>query len=219
MVLDGHLSEIQLEEKEVLAAEEEGLDGLYFPTSGVICRLISLPEGTTVKVSLAGREGVVGGSALFEDSWSSLRIQVQLPGRALFLPRSEAKRLLDLSGATEVLFRYLLVLLRESSLTAACNRSHTATQRLSRWLLMIQDRADRDEFPLTHDSLSAMLGVRRERITLSAQELRKTGAIEYRRGRVAITSRNDLENQSCSCYATITNGYVRFLKSELQGSA
>ena len=212
-VLKGVLSEVQLEQQELLAAEEEGVDGLYFPISGVICRLITLPEGVTVKVSLAGREGMVGASALIDDAWSSFRTVVQLPGTALFLPRSEAQRLLDLPAASEVLVRYFLVLIRETSLTAACNRSHTATQRLSRWLLLLQDRADRDEFPLTHESLSAMLGVRRERVTLSAQELRRTGAIEYRRGRVAIKDRSALETRACSCYETITNAYVRFLEN------
>jgi CRP-like cAMP-binding protein len=215
-ILKGLLSEVQLEQQELLAAEEEGVEGLYFPISGVICRLISLPEGITVKVSLAGREGMVGGSALIDDAWSSFRTVVQLPGSALFLPRARAQRLLDLPAASEILVGYFLVLLRETSLTAACNRSHTATQRLSRWLLLLQDRADRDQFPLTHESLSAMLGVRRERVSLSAQELRSKGAIEYRRGQVAIKGRSALESEACSCYTTITNAYVRFLETELE---
>jgi CRP-like cAMP-binding protein len=214
--LDGLLSEVQLDQQDLLSAEEEGVKGLYFPISVVICRLISLPEGVTVKVSLAGRESMVGVSALIDDAWSSFRTVVQLSGTALFLPRDGAQRLLDVPAASEVLFDYFLVLLRETSLTAACNRSHTSTQRLSRWLLLIQDRAERDEFPLTHESLSAMLGVRRERVTLSAQELRRTGAIEYRRGRVAIKDRSALETAACSCYETITNAYIRFLGNSLE---
>lgn len=216
---ESHSSEVELKAQQLLSAEEEGVDGLYFPLSCVICRIVSLPEGTTVKVSVVGREGMVGAPALVGSSMSAFRTVVQLPGRALFLPKSEAQRLLDRPSHERILFRYMLLLLRETSLTAACNRSHRARQRLARWLLLIRDRADRDEFPVTHESLSAMLGVRRESVTVAANDLRGTGAIEYRRAKMAITNRSELEKQSCSCYATVTEGYTRFLQTELRGSA
>jgi CRP-like cAMP-binding protein len=161
---------------------------------------------------------MTGSSALVDTSVSAFRTVVQLPGRALFLPRNEAGRLLDLPGAGRILFQYILLLLREASLTAACNRAHSAKERLARWLLLIGDRAGLDEFPLTHESLSAMLGVRRESVTLSANELRSAGAIDYRRATVAITDRSELKKQSCSCYPAVTETYVRFLTAELPGS-
>jgi CRP-like cAMP-binding protein len=210
--LQGRLSTVRLDADRLLFTEEEGVKGLYFPLSAVICRLVSLPDGTTVKVSLAGREGVVGISAVMDHAWSAFRTVVQLPGTALFLAGREARRLLDTPQVAEALFRYVRVLLRETSLTAACNRSHTATQRLSRWLLLIRDRAERDEFPITHESLAAMLGVRRERVSLSAQELRRNRALDYRRGAISITNGPVLETESCSCYEAITNVYVRFLR-------
>jgi CRP-like cAMP-binding protein len=217
--LEDRLSEVKLEPQRPLSAEEEGVDGLYFPLSGLMCRLVSLPEGATVKVSIVGREGVTGTAALFDTSVSAHRTVVQLPGRAVFLPRDQAASLLAVPGVASLLLRYLLLLVREASLTAACNRAHHAKQRLARWLLLIGDRAGLNDFPLTHESLSAMLGVRRESITLAATELRTAGAIQYRRAAVAITDRVELQNQSCSCYAAVTAGYVRFLTSEIQGSA
>lgn len=217
--LEAHASDVELKAQQLLSAEEEGVNGLYFPLSCVICRLVSLPEGTSVKVSVVGREGMVGSPALFGSSTSTFRTVVQIPGRALVLPISETKRLLDHPDLEQILFRYTLLLLREASLTAACNRSHRAKQRLARWLLMIRDRADRDEFPLTHESLSAMLGVRREKVSIAANELRSAGAIEYRRATVAVGDRFELEKQSCSCYAAITDSYARFLQTELTGPA
>jgi CRP-like cAMP-binding protein len=217
--LDDHVSEVALEPQRPLSAEEEGVDGVYFPLSGLMCRLVSLPEGATVKVSVVGREGVTGTSALLDTSVSAHRTVVQLPGRAIFLPRGQATSLLAMPGVAPLLLRYLLVLIREASLTAACNRAHRTKERLARWLLLIADRAGVEEFPLTHESLSAMLGVRRESITLAANELRTAGAIEYRRATVAISDRVELQTQSCSCYAAVTAGYVRFLTLEIHASA
>jgi len=211
--LEDRLSEVELEVQRPVAAEEEGVDGLYFPVSCLMCRLVSLPEGATLKVSIVGREGMSGTSALFDSSVSAFRTVVQIPGRALFLPRGDAVRLLAFPGVASSLLRYLLLLVREASLTAACNRAHHTKQRLARWLLLIGDRAGLDEFPLTHESLSAMLGVRRESITLAANELRSAGAIEYRRATVAVTDRAELKKQSCSCYAAVTERYTRFLTS------
>lgn len=216
--VETELSEVELEVQQPLSAQEEGVDGLYFPISCVMCRLVSLPEGSSVKVSIVGREGLTGTSALVDTSVSSFRTVVQIPGQALFLPRSQGPRLLAAPGVAPVLFRYLLLLVREASLTAACNRAHPAKERLARWLLLLGDRAGRDEFPLTHESLSAMLGVRRESVTLAANQLRSAGAIEYRRAAVAITDRSELKKQSCSCYPAVTESYARFLTAELLGS-
>jgi CRP-like cAMP-binding protein len=216
--LEDRLSEVELDVQQPLSAEEEGVNGLYFPVSCLMCRLVSLPEGTSVKVSIVGREGVTGSSALIDTSVSAFRTVVQLPGRALFLPRNQAVRLLTFPRVAPMLVRYLLLLVRESSLTAACNRAHPAKERLARWLLLISDRGERDEFPLTHESLSAMLGVRRESVTLAANDLRGAGAIEYRRATVVITDHAELKKQSCSCYQAVTNSYARFLFAELPGS-
>jgi CRP-like cAMP-binding protein len=218
-LLEQRGSEIELKVQQPLAAEEEGVDGVYFPLSGLMCRLVSLPEGASVKVSVVGREGLAGSSAMFGPSVSAFRTVVQIPGTALFLPRGDATRLLAAPGVASVMSRYLHLLVRETSLTAACNRAHRTQQRLARWLLLIADRADLDEFPLTHDSLASILGVRRESITLAASALRGAGAIAYQRGRVAITSRTALLQESCSCYREVTETYVRFLASKLTESA
>jgi CRP-like cAMP-binding protein len=214
--LESRLSEVELEADQLLSTEEEGVEGIYFPLSCVLCRLVSLPEGTTVKVSLVGSEGMAGISALLGISMSAFRTVVQLPGRAVFLPTTGARGFVELPQLGTIVLRYVHLLLRETSLTAVCNRAHPAKQRLARWLLLIRDRADRDEFPLTHESLSAMLGVRRESVSLSANELRSSGAIEYRRATVAIKSASLLKTQACSCYMAVTEGYARFLQTELR---
>jgi CRP-like cAMP-binding protein len=87
--------------------------------------------------------------------------------------------------------------------TAACNRLHDIRQRLSRWLLMTQDRVDSESLPITHDFLATMLGTDRPSVSLAAGVLQKKKLIEYTRGAVKIVNRKQLEDFACECYGII----------------
>jgi CRP-like cAMP-binding protein len=87
--------------------------------------------------------------------------------------------------------------------TAACNRLHDIEQRLSRWLLMTQDRVDSRVLPITHDFIATMMGTDRSTVSLAAAVLQKKGTIEYVRGAVKIVNRRKLEKSACECYAVI----------------
>ena len=68
--------------------------------------------------------------------------------------------------------------------------------RLARWLLMTHDRLRSNEFRLTQEFLSHMLGVRREGVTNAARALQRRNLISYVRGRITIHDRAGLEAQS-----------------------
>ena len=101
------------------------------------------------------------------------------------------------------MYLYSHALISQVSQTAACNRFHVVEARLARWLLMTGDRVRSNEFRLTHEFLSDMLGVRRVGVTNAAHALKKRGLIEYSRGDLAIVNRRGLEKAACSCYAKL----------------
>ena len=68
---------------------------------------------------------------------------------------------------------------------------------------MTHDRMGEDEFPLTQEFLSHMLGVRREGVSRAASDLQKRSLISYSRGHLKILDRQGLEATSCGCYQII----------------
>jgi CRP-like cAMP-binding protein len=110
-----------------------------------------------------------------------------------------------------LIHRYAAFTLRITSQAIACNALHTVEARACRWLLMIHDQAGCDEFPMTHEFLAFMLGVRRQTVTVVAGALQAAGLIGSRRGVIIIRDRARLEEASCECYAAIRGYYERFV--------
>ena len=109
----------------------------------------------------------------------------------------------------QALYRYTYALMAQVSQTAACNRFHNAEARLARWLLMTRDRLESDEFPLTHEFLAHMLGLRREGVTEAASALKRRRVIAYSRGNIQILNIKELKASSCTCYQIVQTVYAR----------
>ena len=76
---------------------------------------------------------------------------------------------------------------------------------------MTRDRLGAEEFPLTQEFLSNMLGVRREGVSKAAAALQAGKLIHYSRGIITILNRRGLEAKACQCYAIIkaeTDAYL-----------
>jgi hypothetical protein len=76
---------------------------------------------------------------------------------------------------------------------------------------MTLDRVDGDVIELTHEFLSAMLGVRHSTVTETLQALKNRGSIDYGRGEITVLDRQLLEDGSCECYRAVRNEYERLL--------
>jgi CRP-like cAMP-binding protein len=206
------LERVELPIRHILHAADEPIAAVHFPETGWVSMLAYLENGDAAEVGLVGREGMVGLPLLLGADRSSLEAMVQAPGTALRLDAGAFRDALGTSPALPTLLsRYVLAHHEQVARTAACNGRHRIEERLARWLLMAHDRADGGEFPMTHEFLSMMLGVRRGGVTIAAGMLQKAGLIRYDRGQVAITDRDGLEAAACDCYGTVRREFERLL--------
>ena len=189
-----------------------GRRNVYFPMGAVLSLLTSLKNGTNVETANIGNEGAFGLFAAMYSRTSFNQCLVQLEGRLVRVPievvlgefeRSEHVR--------NLLVSYSETLLSQVQQTVACNARHVIEQRLCRWLLMMHDRAGREELSYTHEFLAHMLGADRKSVTLAAQAMQAAGLIGYRMGTIQIANRPGLEKAACECYAVVQARFDAFL--------
>jgi CRP-like cAMP-binding protein len=204
--LQSRLEETPLVFERVLYQPNEPITEVYFPTSGVVSLLASNNGRSSLEVGLVGKEGIVGLPIFMGVNSSPNRAVVQGAGSAMKIKASLFRKESNNNGPLQrILQRYAHSRLTQVTQTAVCNQFHPAGARLARWLLMTHDRMENNEFQLTQEFLSNMLGVRRERVSTAAGELQKRKLIQYARGRLEILDRAGLEAASCGCYDAMKN--------------
>jgi CRP-like cAMP-binding protein len=182
---------------------------VYFPTDSFVSLIAQLDAHHGLEVGMAGDEGMLGWQFALGVAREPVKALVQGAGAAWRVDARAFRRELARSPPLQRrLQRYVSVLMDQRATAAACLRFHEIGPRLSRWLLMSQDRAHADHFPVTQQSLSAMLGVRRVGVTAAAGGLQRLGLIEYHRGQLTVLNRPGLEAASCSCYAADQKTYA-----------
>lgn len=204
--------EVELTAGEILWAPGARLLHAHFPIAGIVSAQIPCDGHSSLQVELVGAEGMIGMPIILGVNVATLHRYVQRSGVSLRLTAAAVRRELAASRALrETLGRYAYVLRSQLAETAACNSFHLLEARLARWLLTTLDRANSNEFHLTHELLGKMLGVRRVGITNAAGCLQERKLLQYTRGDITILDRVGLEKVSCRCYRSAKDTYESIL--------
>jgi len=180
------------------------IEFVYFPNRGMVSQVVVTKDGRTVEVGVVGKEGYVGAGLATGLSRSSVREVIQIAGDGFRMIGSALERILQSAPQLRVLLqRHSGLQGMQVAQTAACNRLHEIQQRLSRWLLMTQDRVESGVLPITHDFIATMMGTDRSTVSLAASVMQKKGIINYVRGAVKVVNRRKLERLACECYEVI----------------
>ena len=187
------------------------MDSVYFPTTCIVSLLHTMQDGTPAEIALVGNDGVVGIAVFMGGLSAPTRGVVQNAGHAYAVKSDALREEFHLGGPLqELLLRYTQALITQMTQTAVCNRHHTMSQQLSRWLLLSLDRLSSNRLLMTQGLISDMLGGYQGAIE-ALETLQQAGLIEYDRGTIIVPDRKKLEGYVCECYAVVKTEFDRLL--------
>lgn len=212
-----HLEQVSLPAGKILYDSNEPIKHVYFPINSIIFLLTLMEDGATTEVGVVGFEGMLGTSICTGVDTVPNQAMVLVANKAMRMRAEVLKEEFDRGGPLQtLLLRYMQALFIQVSQTGACNRIHQMEVRLCRWLLLMHDRAQSDDLPLTQQLISQMLGTPRPYVTVAAGILQKEGLIRCGRGHITILDRQGLEANACECYGIIKEEFNRLLGSSAQ---
>lgn len=189
---------------EKLYQQDSKIEFVYFPVNSVASVVTNLENGSTIETGIIGREGIVGFETILFDERSRREVNVQLAGKFYRLKSEIFKTAFDQNAVfRRNVLQFVGAFLTQISQNGACLSFHEIEQRLCRWLLMFDDRADGSQLKLTQEFIALMLGVHRPSVSKNANKLQEIGLIRYQRGTITILDRTGLENRACECYREI----------------
>jgi CRP-like cAMP-binding protein len=177
------------------------IDHLFFIEEGMASMTTTFEDGSQVEVGTFGYESVIGISALMGAKLCLNRIYMQIAGHGYSSSIKNASDVFHSCDDFQTLaLRSVQSQLIQTEQTAGCNAKHQIEQRLARWLLICADRANSNNYSISHDLLADMLGSTRPTVTLAAGSLKQQRLITYTRNAIQILDVAGLESKACECY-------------------
>jgi CRP-like cAMP-binding protein len=210
--LERHLQVATFAARQGAYEANDRITTVYFPLAGVLALVTLLQSGETLAVATIGNEGFIGHAVALGVDSMPYHVVCKVACTCVGIRSDMLREQLRVSSSLSMLLlRNTHALFNQVAQAAACNRLHSVDKRLARCFLQTQDRTGTDEFPMTHEFLAELLGVRRATVTEAATALQRAGLIRNERGRIIIADRAGLEAAACECYRAMQQQYERVL--------
>jgi hypothetical protein len=175
---------------------------VYFPIDAVFSVARRTSDGS-VWIGSVGREGVSAIPLLLGATVSANEVCCQVSGRSMVISSARFIKLMN-AGNREFRStrkRFLRAYVTMAEQIAACIATHSAYERIARWLLMTMDRIGSERISLTQDLLPLARGSHIPTLKTAAEVLETERLVSYAPGRIVILDRPGLERAACECYA------------------
>lgn len=177
-------------------------DHIYFPEGGLVSIVALSARREQAEVGTIGREGCTAVEVVLGCERAHNDAVVLIRGPAL---RIETEKLLVLCRQRlplrATLMQYAFETLVQARETALVNARGTIPQRVARWVLLAAEKMRTSQVMVTHEELSAALGVRRAGVTLAFGQLVDGGALRTSRGCIEVLDFAKLVEASKGYYA------------------
>lgn len=206
-LLKPHLHYREFERGAVLWEAGDIVDRIFFPHSGLISLIIPNAHDHRVEVANVSCRNAshVPDLAHHPDEHGSLSAARYttagvglIAGRLSFIAAKDFIEAATQHGEIASLGHFCNDwLLLQSQHLAICNATHSADQRLCRWLLLASTQLGTDIVTVTQDELATLLGLNRTTAALIMRRLARAGVLDHLRGRVIIRDRVKLRAYDC----------------------
>lgn len=211
--LTPHLERVTLLSSQVIAQPGHAMGHVYFPLSCSVSWVSHTADGESAELALVGCDGLIGVPLFLGGLAMQHTVQVQCGGQALRMGADVFLRILDTQGRLQKLaLLYVQWQMAQMAQSIVCSRHHAVSERLSHWLLSNAQAAKRAELHVTHETISHMLGVRRESVTQAAGRLQAAGWIGNSRGKITLKDPGSLRGMACECQARSQAESQRYLQ-------
>lgn len=209
-LLQAHLEPVTLEVRTSMEKAHKPIRHVYFPHAGLGSVVAVGERDRRIEIGLFGRDGMSGTAVVMGSDRSPHDTFMQVAGSGQRMASDALRNAMGQSPTLQpILLRYVQAFAIQTAYTVLANARTSLESRLARWLLMCHDRVDGDEFALTHEFLSTMLGVRRAGVTVAIHMLEGQGLIRATRGSILVQDREGLEDAAKDSYGQPEAEYRR----------
>ncbi|WP_407168556.1 Crp/Fnr family transcriptional regulator [Bradyrhizobium sp. ORS 111] len=203
------LEPVVLKERSVLQEPVRRIEYVDFVETGIIS-LMTLARGSVLETAMVGSQGFTPVSVALGAPASEHRSVVLVSGTASRIGADALRRTMcERPQIREQLLRYVQSVMTHGSQIGLCGVWHRLEQRLACWLCLACDAIESNVLPVTHDNISAVLGLRRAGITEALNRFEEEGLVSKMRGLLEIRDAAKLRQKACCCYGTIAAAYGR----------
>jgi len=208
-----NLKRIPLVLRQSLEKANQAIENVYFPEDGIASVVGDSKSSGKIEIGIIGKECMTGLMVVMGNDRSPYNTFVQVAGSALVLSARNLRSAMKKSPTLrDLLLHNVQVFMIQTSQTALANAATLLSQRLGRWLLMVEDRLSTKEIPLTQEFLAIMLGVQRSGVSIALADLKSRGLISSKRRLILILNRSALEKFTNGSYGVAEAEYKRRVK-------
>ncbi|MBU1176765.1 MAG: Crp/Fnr family transcriptional regulator [Alphaproteobacteria bacterium] len=179
---------------EKLCRDGDPFTHFIFPQTGILSVLSAVAGERAVEVLSVGREGFFGLPLLSYGLNCEGDVVGLVSGSATHVPRINLQEAFtQYSCVRQSMLRYGRFLDQILMQAIACAKNNRADRSIALWLLTAMDRLQHADIPITHETLSNLLGLRRATVTTALSKFAREGIVETERGVIRISDRARLE--------------------------
>ncbi len=200
-LLEPDLEAVDLPVRRQLERRNQQVEKVYFIDTGLASMVMSGGPNHMVEVGIVGNEGMTGIATVLATGTATYETFIQSAGSGRRITAAKLHLAMAKSPTLHhTLLRYVHTLITQMAYTALANGRYKLEERLARWLLMADDRAQGEPIRLTHEFLAVMLGTRRAGVTVAINEFQKRGLVQTKRGAIILKDRAALEEAANGSY-------------------